>query len=67
MKPSPEGEVIVEFLQLGNLVRVTAMDPKTLREVSIMGPSTAGEQALTRIAVRKLRYVLARQRKRKED
>lgn len=59
----PQGEYIVEFMQLGNMVRVTAMDPETLREVSIMGPPSLGQKELARIAVRKLRYVLARRRK----
>ena len=51
-------EVIIEFHQIGSSVKVSAVDPVTLREVSIVGSATAGEEALTRAAIRKLKYVL---------
>ena len=57
-----ELEVIVEYLQIGNAVRVAAVDPVTLIEVSIVGAPSAGIEALKRVAVRKLRYVLEKQR-----
>lgn len=53
-------EVILEFHSVGNAVKVTAIDPETLVEVSIMGPLSAGEEALKRAALRKLEYVLAK-------
>ena len=56
-----EREVLLEFHRVGNAVKVTAMDPETMVEVSIMGPSGAGEEQLTRIAIRKLDYVLKKQ------
>jgi len=52
-------EVILEFHSVGNAVKVTVIDPETLVEVSIMGPSAASEEALKRAALRKLEYVLA--------
>jgi hypothetical protein len=52
--------VLLEFQQIGHAVKVTAVDPKTLTEVSIVGPASAGEAALGRNAINKLRYVLAR-------
>jgi hypothetical protein len=51
-------EVLLEFQRIGNAVKVVAMDPETLVEVTIMGPPGAGEEALSRIAMRKLEYVL---------
>ncbi len=51
-------EVLLEFQRIGNAVKVVAVDPESLVEVTIMGPPGAGEEALTRIAVRKLEYVL---------
>ena len=39
-------EVLVEFQQIGNAVKVTAIDPETLVEVSIMGPTSVGEKIL---------------------
>ncbi|MGB8275963.1 MAG: hypothetical protein WCF16_11935 [Alphaproteobacteria bacterium] len=52
-------EVILEFQTLGNAVKVTAVDTATLIEVSIVGPPSAGEEALKRTVLRKLDYVLA--------
>jgi hypothetical protein len=53
-------EVILEFQVLGNAVKVTAIDPETLIEVSIVGSATATEETLKRAALRKLEYVLAK-------
>ena len=58
-------EVLLEFHRIGNAVKVTAMDPETLFEVSIVGPPGAGEEQLARTAIRKLEYVLRKQRSRR--
>ena len=55
-------EVIIEFQQIGSAVKVSAIDPATLREVSIVGSPRAGEEALKRAAIRKLMYVLDKKR-----
>jgi len=55
-----EQQVLLEFIQIGNSVKVSAIDPKTGTEVSITGPASASEQTLSRNAVKKLKYVLAR-------
>ncbi len=57
------GEVIIEFYRVGAFVKVSAVDVATSTEVSIMGPANAGEETLTRVVMRKLEYVLKRQRK----
>jgi hypothetical protein len=54
------GEVILEFVQIGALIRVSAMEPRSLTEVVIYGPASAGEAALRRTVLCKLDYVLAR-------
>lgn len=54
------GEVLFEFRRIGNSVKVSAIEPITNTEVSIVGPVTAGEHALKVAAIRKLRYVLAK-------
>lgn len=51
-------EVILEFHQIGQIVKVTAMDTKTLTEVSIQGPISAGESLLKSNALKRLEYVL---------
>lgn len=57
-------EVLIEMYQVGNSVKVTAVDPETQIEVSIVGSPSVGEEMLKRNAVNKLLYVL---RKRRED
>ena len=54
------GEVYFEFQRIGAYVKVTAIDPATLVEVSVTGSATAGEQALKQLALRRLQYVLAK-------
>ena len=54
------GDIIIEYRQLGNSVRVSAMDTKSLTEVSIVGPADAGEETLKRNVLRKLEYVMAK-------
>ncbi len=56
-------EVIIEFQQIGNSVKVTAVDPESQIEVSIVGPPGAGEEMLKRTAIRKLEYVLDKRRR----
>lgn len=55
-------EILLEFHQIGNAVKVTALDPETLVEVSIVGDPAVGEAMLKRAVIRKLRYVLERGR-----
>ena len=66
MKPSKDklgdDDVIIEFRRIGASVKVSAMEPTTLTEVSIVGPTTASDEELTRIVLRKLEYGLARKR-----
>lgn len=60
MTGKPNQEVLIEIIQVGNSVKVSAIDPVTGTEVSIVGPPSAGEEALTRTAVNKLKYMLAK-------
>ena len=57
-------EVIIEFQRVGAYVKVSAIDPDSLTEVSIVGDPHAGEAMLKRLAVQRLEYVLARQARR---
>lgn len=51
-------EVIIEFHQIGQFVKVSAMDVKSLTEISIQGPVTAPEDMLRRNALKRLEFVL---------
>ena len=53
---------IVEFHQVGNAVKVSALDPVTLTEVSIVGAASMTEAYLTQAVIRKLEFMLAKQR-----
>ncbi|RAU22506.1 hypothetical protein CU669_07375 [Paramagnetospirillum kuznetsovii] len=54
------GEVLFEFRQIGNSVKVTAFHCDSLTEISVVGPVSAGETRLKQLALRKLDYVLAK-------
>lgn len=49
---------IVEFYRVGDALKVTAIDPESLKEVSIVGAPKASQRELAQLAVRKLKYVL---------
>ena len=57
-------EFLIEFRQVGAAVKVSAVDPVTLTEVSIVGPASAGSDVLEQAAVRKLERAL---RQRNDD
>lgn len=50
-------EIIIEFTRVGNYLRATAMDSKTLIEVTSMGPLHSREM-LKRTVLAKLDYVI---------
>ena len=52
--------IIIEFIPLGNSVKVCAICEDTGREVSIVGPSTASKAHLEALAVKKLNYVMTK-------
>ena len=52
------GDVILEFIALGNSVKVSAIHVATGEEVSIVGPTNAAQEDLEKTAVAKLKYVL---------
>jgi len=51
---------IIEFTQIGASVKVTAIDPRTMTEVSIVGASQYSQDFLSRQAIKKLEYVLSK-------
>ncbi len=51
---------IIEFTQVGGSLKVTAIDPRTLTEVSIVGAPQYSQEFLTRQVVKKLEFVLAK-------
>lgn len=56
----PETAILIEMQPRGAFVKVTAMDQRTLTEVSIVGDASKSQSELRKLAAQKLRYVLAR-------
>lgn len=55
-------ETIFEFVKVGAALKVSAVDPTTGIEASIVADPMADEAELTRLAQQKLDYVLAKRR-----
>lgn len=60
MPSREEKNYIIEYYQLGNFMKVSAMDPVTLTETSIVGAANASKYDLAQLAVRKLERMLAK-------
>jgi hypothetical protein len=50
----PAREIYFEFVAIGRQVKVSAIDAATGTEVSVMGPATASQADLQRLALQKL-------------
>lgn len=57
-----KSEFYLEFIVQGGFTKVTAIDSASGTEASVMGPAGASRDALADAAVRKLNYVLKKQR-----
>jgi hypothetical protein len=55
-------EIYVEFVIQGNVIKATAIDAKTGIEASIIGPAGAPREPLAQAALRKLKYVMEKQK-----
>lgn len=53
---------LVEMIPMGNAIKVCAVDPVTGTEVICVGAPSATRKELTDLAIRKLEYVLAKNR-----
>jgi hypothetical protein len=53
-------EVLFEIYRIGNSVKVSALDPQTNTEVAIVGSPHMSPYSLKTNAIRKLRYVIAK-------
>lgn len=53
-------EILYELRRIGGAVKVTAVDPVTGTEISMIGDPAVGEAALKRLARQKLDYVMAK-------
>lgn len=51
-------QYLIETIQVGNFLKVSAVDPKTGCEVSIMAPLNSTQAMREKLAVQKLEYRL---------
>lgn len=63
----PRGEVYVEYKQVGQIIKVTAIDAATGLEAVIMGPASTAQTQLQKIAVQKLKMQLKKAEGEAED
>jgi len=54
-------EVYFEFVAIGNVVKVTAIDGQTGTEVSAMGPVSSSQADLQQLALQKLKARIKRE------
>lgn len=58
-------EVLFEFSQVGNAYKVSAIDPITRIEISMIAPLNANKEFIKRVAARKLAYVIGKKKEKK--
>ena len=51
-------EVLFEYVRNGNFVKVTAVEPETKVEASVVVPAGLSQEQLQILALQKLRFVL---------
>lgn len=56
-------EILFEYIQMGTSVKVMAVDAATGIEVSVIGPAHASTAQLQQLAVKKLKYVMEKEKK----
>lgn len=50
-------DIVIEFIQQGRFVKVSAVDMKTGQEATIVGDANAPRSTLEKLAVKKLNYL----------
>lgn len=59
---TPRNNYIIEFITQGRYVKVTAVDPVSGLEATIVGDPRQGRELLTQTAVKKLEFLLNKPR-----
>ena len=60
MSSAEQGSYLIEFIPMGKSVKVSAIDPVSKHEVSIVGSTRTGKDELIRVAVQKLEYMMGK-------
>ena len=57
-------EYLIESIVSGRYLKITAVDPETGIEASVLGPANnAAKKELTSLAIKKLQYVISKTKK----
>lgn len=59
-------EVLFEFQRLGNILRVSALDPVSNTEITMIADPRQGPETIKALAARKLAYVIEKKRAKAE-
>jgi hypothetical protein len=54
-------EVLFEFVPCGNVIKVTAVEPKTRLEAVVVVPVSLDVEQMKQLAIQKLTYLLKKQ------
>ncbi len=60
-------EIILEFISLGAYVKINAIDTKTGIEATCVAPSTLRKDEMEKLAIRKLEYVMKKNKNSDSD
>ena len=60
MLPFEDKRVIIEFIKVGAYVKVSAIDPLSSVEVSIVGDPASSQERLKSTVLKKLNFVLSK-------
>ena len=60
MPPCDDKRVIIEFIKVGAYVKVSAIDPLSSVEVSIVGDPASSQERLKSTVLKKLHFVLSK-------
>jgi hypothetical protein len=59
MRSPKDRRIIFEIIRLGEYVKVSAVDPVTMIEVSAIGPAKGPVEAIKQVALQKLKRAIA--------
>ena len=51
-------EYIIEYIHIGNSLKVTAFDPATFTEASLIAPLNVSKEYAAQLAINKLEYII---------
>ena len=67
MPPFDDNRVIIEFIKVGAYVKVSAIDPLSSVEVSIVGDPASSQERLKSTVLKKLNFVLSKRIKQNQN